>query len=1314
MQTHVRSLHAKNGGTIQSRCLNGWWDFLPVYDNAPGDLPPEDGWEKGAILVPSFWTKPKDGVRGPGETYFGVKPVEEFREDDEFLFDSFGYPVAWSRTRTGWLRRELDMGEIRPDRRYFLCLDAVCPRGTVFVNGQRFHEHDHPTLPISLDVTEALRPGRNELAVLVRDYERDERGRQMVPTGNWIPCGHSGIWQDVHLVERGDAYMADVAIATSTRQGTIAVSGQVANAQGGARDLRVHLDVVRWRRDADPEQAPVELDLGETPLAVPGGGTAEFRVQMAWPDAAWWSPESPDLYQLRWRILDGGTLAECGCERFGFREVWIEGPDILLNDHPIHMFSDWGHKATPYYYTEGWIRQWFGMIRDANMNHSRLHTHPHPTLILDIADEEGILITDEAGLHGSGGAQAADSPEYWEAARDHVRRFVQRDRNRPCVVLWSVENEMRWNRDQTDLYQRELPRLRRLFHQLDGTRTAYHEGDTSLWNEHELEIVSRHYGKECAGLGWWNRRQPLHSGEMSVYHYMGPNNTLHLAGDAAFASYAAVDAAAATDTAHIVEAGRTLGVCNFGPWNLSCLENLRLETATIRPQYTDFTTPGVKPLQVPPHSSEFAFWQQDMPGYMPNHSFAIQKHAFRPLAVIDLSLRTGYFAGGLCERTIHVANDTPHDLDGLLSCRLRAGSHILWERDQRLSVARGRVEATTVRFALPDDTCQEIVWETRYESDQGPRDGSTRQWTVARRADASFGSRLTRPVAIFGAGSLRQTAARLGLGAAYVPDLRAATLAPYGVLLVEMNAVEPGSSMNQELQAFAEDGGRIVLLEQTVSPFPQLGLADLPVNTAFVRAPHHPVLADLRDADFAYWGDDPYALPGGNACVARRLYAKDDGARALALLDSGEGGFGHGDLQRTPLFELPEGAGLVLACQLRLTECIAAIPAAEQLFCRLLLRADSYEPPAPPNVIVALDEDIASLHGKARAGATVVVEDATREALAQWSAILGIELAPAPPDDIYQAVRNAPDPLLDGISNEDTCGITTWTYSPATNRNTAIGTTFLRPVEGLEPLLVTPTESCLKEHFVKLGKTEPLRAHTLSRFLHAEKPAAAVVLGRVRVGDGQILFQQFAPAEGAHPALARVRNRLRANLGLRAAGSPLEGDRVPLGGRSQGYPAAVHCLAAEPSAGLWDDLVASTVYANERMPSRPILRLADWQRLESPDGEFAGPEGASVCLYYILQSSAARKNVEQDIGVPNPEALTFLDLRGSGEVQVVVNGKVYPLARFADGTATVSDIDLEAGFNHVLLRWIPAAADGRLAMRWRNIMRRPETGFAFL
>ena len=84
-------------GLVQRTCLNGWWDFQSAVGHEQPSAVPVSGWSKEAYLVPSFWTKPRDAIRQPGETYFrsGRKTCEH-HDGDENLFDAWGYPVAWS------------------------------------------------------------------------------------------------------------------------------------------------------------------------------------------------------------------------------------------------------------------------------------------------------------------------------------------------------------------------------------------------------------------------------------------------------------------------------------------------------------------------------------------------------------------------------------------------------------------------------------------------------------------------------------------------------------------------------------------------------------------------------------------------------------------------------------------------------------------------------------------------------------------------------------------------------------------------------------------------------------------------------------------------------------------------------------------------------------------------------------------------------------------------------------------------------------------------------------------------------------------
>ncbi len=1314
-----------------ARCLNGWWDFLPLYDAADGATPdsvPASGWLPEAFLAPSTWTIPVDGTRRPGERYYTStrRPGdEEWDEELDCLFDIYGYPKEWSTTRRGWIRRFVDIDPPANGRRVFVHFAAVCPRGRLFWNGSEISSHVHPCLPWLVDVTDHLAPGRNEIAVLVEDYERDEHGRAKVPTGNWIPESVCGIWQDVFLLERPSVRVDDATVRTSVRDMTISCVVVLRNDSARDVEIDVAAQVKRWK------QTDVLFELPSRRVRVAAGRSATVETVADWPQAPLWSPADPQLCMLHVSLQsvasgDGEPVLDEYRERFGFREVWIEGRDIILNGRPIRMFSDWGHKPTLAHHHEGWIRRWFAMIRDGNMNHSRLHTHPHPVLIMDIADEEGILITGETGMHGAGGAQGADDPAYWEAAADHVRRFVARDKNHPCIVLWSVENEMRWNRNRTDLYKTGLRDIGRLFGEIDPTRPAYHEGDTSLWDERELEIMSRHYGKECSGLGWWDRLRPLHSGEMSLYHYSGPNNTCHLGGDSVWASFAALDTAAAADTRAIVEDGRVSGVCCFGPWNISCLENLRTNDDDVALAYDDWTAPGAKPLRLRAWSAEFSFWTKDGPGYRPQPSFAIQRAAFRPFAAIDTSRRTEYYAGTEIERIVHCVNDT----GGAVLARVQIGfgesGSGRWSHEETVSLEPGGTARLRVRVPGAVVSPGEPQYTVRVVSEEGEIDSWTRTFRVDEPATVGpAAAAMASPapvILVYGPGRLKEVWVDLGVEAVYLSSLDELDPGRSKVLVIEPFTVEAGTEQNRRIREFCLTGGRVIVLEQRASLFPGIELREMPIQKAFVRVfSPHPALLHLTEERLQFWGDSAYSDLDNDAFVARKCYAKPGSGSALALLEGGEGGFGTGSLAHSPLLEIPVGAGTVWACQLTLADRLEEIPAARRMLVNLVEAACGFDEAGrsaaaaaggdrTPANRLADRSSVDQFVEAARAGATVLVEPATPDELEAWNRHLPVELAPVSSGEIYQAVRVRPDPLLDGISNEDTSGIVSWTYGPSPEGNVAIGSWFLAPADGLVPLLETPTQSCLAELFVHGGKTEPLRAHTLTRFLGPEAPQRLVALGTVAVGSGRIVFSLIRPTDSV--ALNRYRSRLLVNLGLESPADPLQGDAVPHQGGGTGYPRKAAILRAVPDDARLSRLVSATAFSNERMVTMPILDLAPWETEESAEGAWQAC-AETVCICFVLSSHVARKNLEMDIGVPNPQALTFLDLAGSGTVEPVINARRLDPVALVDGSGTLSDVALERGNNHVLLIWRPESRDDRLSLRWRDIMRRPETDFRF-
>ncbi len=1325
-------------------CLNGWWDFLPIFSNISNtgnisnisEQVPADGWEKHKYLVPSFWTKPLGGVRKKGEKYYSdqIRTQASITDFDEFLFDSFDYPKEWSQTRNGWVRREITLDALEPSKRYFLVFEAIMPQSILFVNGRKICSHIHPTLPMEADVTDFLIEGVNEIAVLVKDYvyvSRDDfagQGQANVPTGDWVPRFHCGIWQNVWLYHRLDVYCSDVTIRTSTRRNEIEVIWEITNSSNHKRKISISAAIVDWSKEKDFDKTQEIAELIEQNLTIDANSTIQVNCVKEWKDAEWWSPENPKLYQLRTTLTENKRKLETTFERFGFREVWIEGYNLMLNDHPIHLFSDCGHKVTACYYTEKYIRRFFSMLRDGNMNHTRLHTHPNPQLIIDIADEMGILITDETGMDGAGRAQGANSPDYWIAAEDHIRRFVKRDKNHPSVILWSVENEMRHN-DSTEACMKHLPRLRKLFEQLDPTRPAYHEGDTSLWNEKsdDINIISRHYGKECAGIGWWDKSKPLHCGEIGIHHYAAPHTTQHLGGDKVYADFSLISEVAGRDCQMIIESARAMGVCCLAPWNQCCLEILRPYPETIKPNYDDYTTPGVKPLIVQPYSSEFDFWSEKGKGYATQISFDLQTRGFRPFLVTDLSLNKTYFTSAKFQRNIYLVNDTLSAQNGTLYVKLSNDKQTICDINEPVNISRGQVEMRTITVDIPDDIeSGNYQYSVQFRLGDNILDSWQRTIKIERSPFINIPnkseSKITSPIAVLGQGLLRDILEKMHLDYHYISSLQELSSDDAKILIMEKSTIKPASQQNKQIRQFARNGGRVIIMEQGISVFPGLKIEPKPVLTAFIRSFEHPIFDGLTDEDLAFWGEDPYAALTGDSYVAKYMYRKDDGGYMHILADSGEGSFGKGNLDYCPLFEAYEADGLIIACQFRITDKITSIPAAQRLFVNMLRRAQSYKKSPQTELIEIAGSETDKIHSlieAARSGKTVIVNNIPPTALEVWSEALGVKLELCDISDVYQAVRAADDKILSGVSNEDTCGIETWPYTREEAENFVIATTVFKPNDKIEELLITPEQSGLKELMVLNGKTELLRAHTLTRFVYGnEKPPKAIVMGKIRIGSGCILINQFAPPVNKRQRFNRLFNRIKANLGHHSSVSLLDGESVPDSSAvSQGYPRKVHIANIKTDAALMEKFMQATVYTGERMPSNAILGLADWTAIESDDGIWnaSGMDiSEDLYLFYVIHSPVARKDTKNTFDAPDPETKTCLDIIGEGTVEIFINGKSIAILSITAGHSTVSDIALEQGYNYIIVRWDPLSQRSTISMKWHNLLHQPETSFDFI
>ncbi|WP_030231038.1 glycoside hydrolase family 2 TIM barrel-domain containing protein [Streptomyces sp. NRRL S-350] len=385
--------------------LNGSWAFRfsPVLRAEPdGFQDPEfdDGsWD--ALPVPSHWQ-----LRGHGRPVY-VNIAYPIPLDPPFVPDE---------NETGDYRRAFDLPESWDGVPAVLRFDGVDSCARVWLNGTELGVTYGSRLPTEFDVTEALRPGRNVLAVRVHQFSA---GTYLEDQDTWRL---SGIFRDVSLLARP----AD-----------------------GIRDVFVHADYDsatgegRLRVTAD-SAAPVRISVPA--LGVDGRPVGdEFRFA----DVRPWSAEDPHLYEAHLT-----TAGERVRVRFGFRSVAVgedgvlrvNGRRIVLRGVNRHEFDpDHGRAVSP----ED-MRRDVELMKRHNVNAVRTaHYPPHPAF-LDLCDELGLWVMLECDLETHGFEHA--DPERWQrnpsddarwhdAYLDRIERTVERDKNHPSVILWSLGNE---------------------------------------------------------------------------------------------------------------------------------------------------------------------------------------------------------------------------------------------------------------------------------------------------------------------------------------------------------------------------------------------------------------------------------------------------------------------------------------------------------------------------------------------------------------------------------------------------------------------------------------------------------------------------------------------------------------------------------------------------------------------------------------------------------------------------------------------------------------------------------------------------------
>ena len=415
------------------RSLNGTWRFRYVAN--PADRP-VGFWRDDADLA--GW----DSISVPGNWEalgFGIPIYTNFN----YLYPPNPPFVPHDDNPVGSYRRSFTVPDAWRGRRVILHFGSIKSAGFVWVNGREAGFAKGSKTPAEFDVTDLLRAGENTVAIQIYRFSD---GDYLEDQDYWKI---SGLERDVFLYAVPATHIRDFwarpSLDSTLQHGTLALDVTLAHPGAGrAGAVRVSASLL------GPD--------GRTVLARPLGASvtlgarpeSTFTLSAEIPAPERWTAETPRLYTLVLALVDGrGDTAEVITQRVGFRRVEVRGGLLLVNNVPIIIRGVNRHEHDPVtgrYVTEESMRRDNALMKQANMNAVRTSHYPNDPRWYDLADEYGLYVIDEANIesHGMGfnpDSTLGNNPAWQFAHLDRTTRMVERDKNHPSVIIWSLGNE---------------------------------------------------------------------------------------------------------------------------------------------------------------------------------------------------------------------------------------------------------------------------------------------------------------------------------------------------------------------------------------------------------------------------------------------------------------------------------------------------------------------------------------------------------------------------------------------------------------------------------------------------------------------------------------------------------------------------------------------------------------------------------------------------------------------------------------------------------------------------------------------------------
>lgn len=460
-------------GSQYKQSLNGMWKFYwqrgvknqPKRFESPGFS--DAKWKE--IKVPSVWQ-----TEGYSVPYYYAST----------------FPRAISRSKSriphidramqeiGFYRKKFYLNKNWDGRQIFIHFGAVKAAVEVYVNGNFVGYGQGSMTPHEFNITKFVNFDEENL-VTAKVYRYSD-GTYLEDQDMWWLCG---IYREVYLFAESPVSIRDFFFRTRFdnfyKDADVALDVEIKNYTGENKSVTVEASIV--------SDIGVETALGSVTQELGEGSTA-FKMKTKVINPRKWSAEHPNLYKLIMMVRSGERIFAVKTYDVGFKQVEIKGEKIYFNGMPMMIRGVNRHDFDP---DHGWAvpkeryTQDLDIMKQNNINAIRTSHYPDDPYFYDMCNKYGFYVMDECEVesHGVRRKGVPGSNSKWTGAViDRMERMVLRDRNNPCIFMWSLGNEAGDGDNFAKMKEAAL--------KLDDTRQFHYEGDFDLTKS---DVISRMY-----------------------------------------------------------------------------------------------------------------------------------------------------------------------------------------------------------------------------------------------------------------------------------------------------------------------------------------------------------------------------------------------------------------------------------------------------------------------------------------------------------------------------------------------------------------------------------------------------------------------------------------------------------------------------------------------------------------------------------------------------------------------------------------------------------------------------------------------------